>query len=62
MYIYMCLPAYVYVHHVDAEACRGQKKESDPLEWEFQTVGIYRMELMETNFWSSLRAVYAFNL
>jgi hypothetical protein len=55
----------VYLYWLCAGACstcRGQKKESDPLEWEFQTVGIYRMELMETNFWSSLRAVYAFNL
>ena len=57
MYIYMCLPAYVYVHHVDAEACRGQKKESDPLELKLQAVVSCQTWVLGTRAWARTHAL-----
>ena len=37
MYLNVCVCLSVYVHHMHAGACGGQKRASDPFEFELQT-------------------------
>lgn len=35
---YVCMPSWVYMHHVYADACRSEARVSDPFELELEMV------------------------